>query len=115
MDLVVRHDSVGSVQVLHVRGDVDLPTLPTLADALTRAAATPTDAPTALAVDLDGVHVLDDAALGLFLGCAARLRKLGRDLVVVCTAPELRARLALTGFDRAVRVVDSLAGVDTTP
>jgi len=102
MDLQARQTTVGTTAVLSLAGEIDLATLPRLADALTRLASV--DGP--VAVDLDGVFVLDDAALGLLLGAAARSRRQGHDLVVVCTNPSLRERLAITGFDRAVQVMD---------
>jgi len=105
MELVVRQSQVGAVTVVHVSGEADLATLPKLADALTRATA---DAAGIVAVDLDEVQVLDDAALGLLLGAAGRARQAGAELSVVCSAEPQRERLAITGFDRAVAVVSSL-------
>ncbi len=111
MDLVVRQMPVGEFSVHHLSGEVDLATLPRLADALMRATAgsADNDNATTLVVDLDGVHVMDDAGLGLILGAAGRARQAGRDVAVVCSAPTLRQRLTLTGFDRAVTVVDRLS------
>jgi anti-anti-sigma factor len=60
-------------------------------------------------VDLDAVSVLDDAGLGILLGAAASARGQGGDLAVVCTRPALRERLAVTRFDRAVDIRDSIA------
>jgi anti-anti-sigma factor len=57
-----------------------------------------------VAVDLSDVVVLDDAALGLLLGAAARARSSGRELVVVTASEAMRRRLRLTRFDRAVDV-----------
>lgn len=105
MDLQTRQTTVGTTPVLSLAGEVDLATLPRLADALTRL----TSCDASVAVDLDGVFVLDDAALGLVLGAAARSRRQGHNLVVVCNAPGLRERLALTGFDRAVQVVERVS------
>jgi anti-anti-sigma factor len=104
MDLQTRQITVAGTTVLVLSGEIDLATLPKLADALTRLAAV--DA--SVAVDLDGVHVLDDAALGLLLGTAGRMRRRNHDLVVVCSSSGLRERLADTGFDRAVRVVERI-------
>jgi len=112
MDLQVRHERIGTHGVVHLSGDVDLATLPRLGDALSRAIDQSAGAATVI-VDLDGVVILDDAALGLLLGAAGRLRAMSGDLVVACSAPGLRQRLALTGFDRAVRVVDRLSAVAT--
>ena len=109
MSVTTRTVQIGASLVLHVSGEADLPTLPRLGDAITRfvAAATGTDVSY---VDLDGVHLLDDAALGLLLGAAARTRQAGGELVVVCSPGALRHRLDLTGFSRAVRVQSQVAG-----
>ena len=81
--------------------------LSTFSDVLVRATS---GAPGAtVVVDLDGVHVFDDAGLGLLLGAAGRARQTGGDLVVVCSTPGLRHHLELTRFDRAVRVVDGMS------
>lgn len=105
MDLQARQTTVGDTTVLALAGEIDLATLPRLADALTRLVTV--NGP--VAVDLDGVFVLDDAALGLVLGTAGRARRQGHDLVVVCTNAVLRERLADTGFDRAVRVLERIS------
>jgi anti-sigma B factor antagonist len=105
MELSIHVTKVGAHDVVSLAGEVDVATLPRLADALLRALGPGRR----LVVDLDGVHVLDDAALGLLLGAAGRARLSEGDLVVVASAPVLRDRLALTGFDRAVTVVASVS------
>ena len=67
-----------------------------------------------MAVDLDGVDVLDDTGLGVLLGAAGRARQGGGEVVVVVADERLRARFTATGFDRAVDVVDRLAAVPTS-
>lgn len=102
MDPVLVTSDVGGMRVLAVRGEVDLATIPRLRDALVRLVGEHGGA--TVAVDLDGVSVLDDSGLGVILGAAGRARAAGGDLVVVCSDPRLRARLHLTGLDRAVDV-----------
>ena len=87
MELNVRQVMVGSTHVLHVRGEIDLGTLPLLHGALMK---------------------FTNANPGVLLGAAGRTRETAADLVVLCSDGFLRSRLARTGFDRAVRVVDSL-------
>jgi anti-sigma B factor antagonist len=107
MDMTFRRTQVGSRHVLVLAGDVDLTTLPRFNDALSRLI---TDgAGDTLVVDLDGAGLIEDAGLGLLLGAAGRARATGGDLVVVCTEPRLRQRLADTGFDRAITVSASIA------
>jgi anti-sigma B factor antagonist len=111
MDLTARHDLVGSLPVVALAGTVDLSTVPRLADALLRLVA---DHPAQrVAVDLDGVDVLDDTGLGVLLGAAGRARHSGGDVVIVVADERVRARFATTGLDRAVEVVDGLARVAT--
>lgn len=98
--------------MLMVSGDIDLPALPRLSDALIRLVS---DAQgDVVVVDLDGTGLVDDAALGLLLGAAGRARSNGGDLTVVSTEPRSRARLRDTGFDRAVEVRESITGASTT-
>ncbi|HEU4840543.1 MAG TPA: anti-sigma factor antagonist [Ilumatobacteraceae bacterium] len=112
MELRVRHDVVGSLPVLALAGSVDLATLPQLGNALFRLVG---DHPgRRVAVDLDGVDVLDDTGLGILLGAAGRARQDGGDVVVVVSDERLRARFTATGFDRAVDVVDRLTAVRTS-
>lgn len=108
MDPALVTSNVGGLTVLAVGGDVDLATIPRLRDALVRLVA---ERPgLTVAVDLDGVGVLDDSGLGVILGAAGRAREAGGDLTIVCSDPRLRARLHLTGLDRAVSVRDTAHG-----
>lgn len=102
MELVCSLADIGTLHVLQVSGEIDLATLPYFADHLVRAVTMhPGDT---VFVDLDGVTALDDTGLGMLLGAAGRARERSGDLVVVCNNERLRARFALTGLDRAVRV-----------
>lgn len=107
MDLELRRSIIGARHVLVVTGDVDLVSLPRFNDALARLVADTTGATTV--VDLDGVGLLEDAALGLLLGAAGRARQGAGDVVVVATEPRLRSRLTTTGFDRAITVTNSVS------
>ncbi len=107
VELNLRRASVGSAEVLHVSGEIDLATIPAFHSALVRFS---NEYPGAtLVVDLDGVSACDDSALGVLLGAAGRLRDAGGDLVVLCTDASLTDRFVRTGFDRAVRVVATMA------
>lgn len=106
MDLSLRRATVSGVEVLSATGEIDLATLPRFRDALTRLVD---DHPGGrVAVDLDGVLVLDDTGLGVLLGAAGRARQGGGELTVVCSDPRLRQRFELTGLDRAVRLLESV-------
>lgn len=110
VELLVRASTIGGSAVLSISGEIDLATLPQLHSALGRALNGPSQV--SVVIDLDGVYACDDAALGVLLGAAGRARESGRDLRVVCSEGPLRRRLARTGFDRAVNVVDSIAALD---
>ena len=105
--MTARISMVAELPVVGVVGEIDLATLPQLHNVLARAALEHRGA--TIVVDLDGVSACDDAALGVLLGTAGRMRDAAGDLVVVCTHGPMRSRLARTGFDRAVTVVDSIA------
>jgi anti-anti-sigma factor len=107
MDLQVRTERVGGTPVVALGGTADLGSVPVLQTALARVVAEHPG--TTVAVDLDGLVALDDAALGLILGAAGRARSKGGDLVVVTTDARTRARLARTRFDLAVTVHKSLS------
>jgi anti-sigma B factor antagonist len=102
VDLVSRSTVIGGVPTLHVSGEIDLATVPQLHDALRRIIAD--HFAQTVAIDLDGISVLDDAGLGVLLGAAGRAREQGGDLVIVCTADRLLRRFDLSGLSRAVDV-----------
>ena len=109
MDLRVAQSIAASgMPVLHISGEIDLATVPTLHAALHRLV---NDHPgDVVAVDLDGVLALDDAGLGLLLGGAANARERRGDVVIVCSDERLLARFALTRLDQAVDIRPSLTG-----
>jgi anti-sigma B factor antagonist len=108
MELDCRLSVLGTMPVLQVSGELDLSTLPQFRAHLLRAVGDHQGA--TLYVDVDGLHALDDAGLGMLLGAAGRAREQGGDLVLVCAGERLRHRFALTGLDRAVRVQQGLSG-----
>lgn len=107
MDLQCRTVVVRDLPTLVVSGEIDLSTIPVLHSAAVRLVGDA--AGRTVAIDLDGVTVLDDPGLGVLLGAAARARELGGDVVVVCSAPRLRRRLELSGLSRAIDVRDRLS------
>lgn len=107
MQLQTSRREVAGQLVLSLEGTVDLAALPPLHDACRRL-LNDIEPGAMIAIDLDGVAVLDDTALGLLLGAASTARSHGASLRVVCSGERLRRRLADTRFDRAVDVVASL-------
>lgn len=98
---------VGAVPVLEASGEIDLASVPQFRDACFRLVGEHPGV--VVALDLDGVSVLDDVGLGIVLGAAGRAREHGGDLVVVCTMPKLLARFERSGLARAVDVRDRLS------
>ena len=108
MQLRTTQREVAGDLVLALDGTADLAALPLIHAACQRLLRG-VEPGTSIAIDLDGVDVLDDAALGLLLGAAATARSNGATLRVVCSDDRLRRRLANTRFDLAVDVVGSLS------
>ena len=110
MDLRVTTSTVGTAKVVALDGVADLAAAPALHAALTRA-TTDLAGVSEVVVDLDGLGLLDDAAIGLLVGAAARVRAAGIELVVVCTNERVCERLRTTRVDRIVQVASSIANV----
>lgn len=106
-DMQVRRRRVAEVEVVAVGGDVDLSALPSLHQTLARAVD---DAAGPVVVELDGATFVDDAALGVIVGAAARARRRDVPFSIVCTEPRLVDRLADTRIDQIIPVTDGIAG-----
>ncbi len=107
MDLRVSTSTIGGALVVALDGTADLGAAPAVHQALR--SATTSQRGGVIAVDLDGVAVLDDAVLGLLVGAAERARAAGGELVVVCTAERLLARLHATRLDQILTIRPSVA------
>jgi len=92
------------VAVLRLSGEVSLSTLPYLSDMLNKATQEHPNAP--FVVNVNDLTMLDDAGIGILMGFAGKLRGINTSCVVVCSQVAIRSRLAATGFDLAVSVVD---------
>ncbi len=104
MDLHCRLLQFGDVPALVLEGELDLSSIPVLHQALLRLITD--EAGRTVAVDLDGLHALDDAGLGVLLGAAGRARERGGDVVLVCTDPRKLERFERSGLSRALEVRD---------
>jgi anti-anti-sigma factor len=99
---------LGATVVVELDGDADLAAIPQMRQVLTRALDTPEI--DAVVVDLDGVTVLDDTALGQLIGAAATARRLDIRFGLVSTNERLRRRLADTRIDQIITVTDQVTG-----
>ena len=107
MDLRLTTSRIGEHPVAALSGIADLSTAPILYDCLRRVCSEhPGET---VLIDLDGLIALDDAALGLLLGAAARAREAGGDIELVCTQDRLCKRLRTTRLDRALVVRHSIS------
>lgn len=92
------------VAVLRLSGEVTLSTLPHLSDMLNKATQEHPNTP--FVVNVNDLTLLDDAGIGILMGFAGKLRTSNISCVVVCSQAGIRSRLATTGFDLAVSVID---------
>ncbi|MHB1534829.1 MAG: STAS domain-containing protein [Acidimicrobiales bacterium] len=61
-----------------------------------------------LLIDMSGVPFVDSAGLGALIGGIRRARELGGDVAVACNRPTLVRLLRTTGFDRIVKVTETI-------
>ena len=99
----VRHTPVAVV--VELDGEADLAAAPQLSQLLNRGLA---EVDQRIVVDLDGLTLLDDTALGLLIGAAATARRQGRTLELLSTNERLRRRLVDTRVDRIVEIIDAV-------
>lgn len=110
MSLRVSTQEIGGHMVLVFDGALDMSSVPQLTDALTRHVR-PTGT---IVLDLDEITVLDDTAIGILLGAAARQRESGGMLGIVCTNPAIVDRLRRSGVGAAIPVGSSVHDI-TSP
>jgi anti-sigma B factor antagonist len=106
MDLAIQVYTQDEWQVVLVAGDLDVATAPRLHDRLVGLAS---DGHRRLAIDLEGVTMLDWMGLGALLGVLARVRSLGGELVLVSPSPTTLELFALTDLDQVLPIRDRLA------
>ncbi len=83
----------GTRPVLVFAGEIDLATVPTCSDMLTK--FVDDHAGTDIAVDMRQVTALDDTGVGIIHGAVARARTTGSHLVLVIDDSNMRARFGL--------------------
>ena len=105
MNLSSHASVIDDIYVIGLTGELDLSTLPKLSDLLIKAIS---DNHVHLALDLDGITVLDDAALGILLGAASRIRINGGHIYVVCSNPKISEYLKRTQLDLIIPLATSV-------
>ena len=96
---------IDDIYVIGFTGELDMSTLPKLSDLLNKAI---NDNHVQLALDLDGITVLDDAALGILLGASSRIRINGGRMYVVCSNPKISDYLKRTQLDLIIPLATSV-------
>lgn len=99
---------IDGIYVIGFVGELDLSTLPQLSDLLNKAM---NQTHQHIALDLDGITVLDDAALGILLGAASRIRINGGQMSVVCSNPKVVDYLQRTQLDRIIPLANSVHNI----
>lgn len=99
---------IEGIYVISFNGELDISTLPQLSGLLNKAT---NQIHQHIALDLDGITVLDDAALGILLGAASRIRTNGGQMYVVCSNPKIANYLERTQLDRIIPLVNSVHNI----
>jgi anti-sigma B factor antagonist len=95
--------------IAEVTGDIDLSTVAGLRERLFGLA----DEGQPLIIDLNGVTFIDSTGLGVLVGTARRVAGHGGSLHAVCSQPQTRKLLWMTGVDRRIPLSDSVDGALT--
>lgn len=96
LSVTVRHER--ETAIVEVVGDIDLSTVGELRKRLFALA----EENHALIVDLNQVTFIDSAGLGVLIGAARRVEGHGGSLHAVCSQPQPRKLLWMTGVDRRI-------------
>jgi anti-sigma B factor antagonist len=97
------------VVIAAVTGDIDLSTVAGLRERLFELA----DAGQPLIVDLNRVTFIDSTGLGVLIGVARRAAVNGASVHAVCSHPQTRKLLWLTGVDRRIPLSATVDGALT--
>ena len=104
LDIAVR-DEHGAV-IAAVAGEIDISTVAQLRERLYELA----DNGGTLIVDLNRVTFVDSAGLGALVGTARRVAQHGGSLYAVCSQPQPRRLLWMTGVDKRIPLAATVAG-----
>ena len=104
--LAITVRSERGVVIAAVTGDIDISTVAQLRERLFELA----DNGGTLIVDLNRVTFFDSAGLGALVGTARRAAAHGGSLHAVCSRPQTRKLLWLTGVDRRVPLAATVDG-----
>jgi anti-sigma B factor antagonist len=97
------------IVIAEVTGDMDLSTAAPLREHLFDLA----DSGQPVIVDLNRITFIDSAGLGVLIGVARRADEHGGSLHAVCSRPQTRKLLWLTGVDRRIPLTATVDGALT--
>jgi anti-sigma B factor antagonist len=101
---VIEDDVDDQTHVLALRGELDVATVPRLAEPLREALAA---GKTAVVIDLGELTFLDSTGLMVLLNGLRRVVRQGGNLAIVCTNPTVLRLFDITGTATTFTVVDS--------
>jgi anti-anti-sigma factor len=104
LSVTVRRDR--GVVIAEVTGDIDMSTVPGLRERLFGLA----DSGQPVIVDLNRITFIDSAGLGVLIATARRAGEHGGSLHAVCSRPQTRKLLWLTGVDRRIPLTATVDG-----
>lgn len=107
MDLQVEVSTADSIPLVSVVGELDAIAAPQLDNVLAPLLAGDTGA--GLVLDLAGVTFMDSSGLGVCIKAIKGVRANSGEVALVVTTPRVLKVLEITGIDKAVTVVDSVA------
>jgi len=102
--LVEREDPADGHTILRPIGELESATVPVF-----RQAVAGLEPARTVVVDLAAVPFLDSCGIGALIGAVRRVRELRGDMVLAAACPPVSRVLNLTGVDRIVELVDTVA------
>ena len=100
----IRHEVLGTVDVLHLDGAMDSFSFPRLESALNGLRDTQRHR---VVLECGGLEFINSAALGALIGYARRAREKGGDLKLAAMRPKILNIVELLGFDRILQTFGS--------
>jgi len=101
---VTQEDLDERTHVISLRGELDVSTVPALAEPLRKAIAA---GKTAVAIDLSELTFLDSTGLMVLLNGLRRVMRQGGRLAIACTNPTVLRLFEITGTESTFTIVDS--------
>jgi anti-sigma B factor antagonist len=104
-DVTIAREKANGVEVLVVRGEIDVASAPELRAHLHELCATGVPS---VAVDLRSVTFLDSSALGVLVGALRRCRESDTEFRLVIDSPRLLKIFEITGLTSVFDIAESL-------